>query len=194
MICGTTSLLRQSRGDFGQDRIADADLHEVLVGGAHVIRVGARQAYSLAHEAHHVGFGQAAGVLRVAAVGYEGQGGHAAAVVETDAHEALHVNARYLLALAQVGDGGLGVLQRDAEGDAAAAPAPVEAEHETWRLRGTAMHMREDAQGAVIAVEVGAVALDVAEAGPPHERAVSEHPQIVFLLGHAFSRVAGGPG
>jgi hypothetical protein len=41
------------------------------------------------------------------------------------------------------------------------------------------MHVGEDAERAVIAVEVGMSTLEIGEPRPPHERAVAENPQFL---------------
>ena len=54
----------------------------------------------------------------------------------------------------------------------------IEPQHQARPLRRAAMHMRENAQRAMIALHMGQRALDKVETRPPHQRAITEHPEI----------------
>src|SRR5215210_372409 len=85
-----------------------------------------------------------------------------------------------LFAGAQVGNGGHTMLLRDPESDAAAGPTSVEAEHEARLLRRAPMHERVDAERAMFADQARRDLLDEFESRPPHQRAITEHPQVAF--------------
>src|SRR5918995_5423187 len=57
-----------------QNRVCDAHLQEVLVGGADVVRIWARNARALAHVAQEVGIREPTGILRVMAIHHVGHG------------------------------------------------------------------------------------------------------------------------
>src|SRR3712207_5277135 len=80
---------------------------------------------------------------------------------------------------------GLRLPALDPEGHPVAAPAAVEAEHEARPVRRAPVDMGEDAERAVITVEMGVPALDEGKARPPHEGAVAEDPQIVLSVPHS---------
>ena len=68
------------------------------------------------------------------------------------------------------------LLRRDRERAAAAGAAPVEAQDQARSLARAAMDPGIDAEAAVVAVQPGIEHLLMLEAGPPHQRAVGEHP------------------
>src|ERR1700738_4239936 len=85
-----------------------------------------------------------------------------------------------LLAAAPLVHGVAALLGRDPECDAAAGAAAVEAEHKAGLFRRPAMVERIDAERAMLADQPRRDLLDELEARPPHQRAVAEHPQVVF--------------
>ena len=85
-----------------------------------------------------------------------------------------------LLAAAQIVDGLVAQLGRDPEGDAAAGAAAVEPEHEAGLFRRAAMVERIDAERAMLADQPRRNLFDEVEARPPHQRAIAEHPEVVF--------------
>jgi hypothetical protein len=126
-----------------------------------------------------------AGVLHVPAVDAEHQRPHAPLRLRDDFDPPIgfEIDAGRLLALAQVGDGLFAQAGGDAVGYAAAGAAPIETEDEARTFRGAAMHERIDAERAVQADQLGRLALEVFEARPPDQRALTEHPE-VFAGGH----------
>ena len=121
-------------------------------------------------------------ILHVAAVG---DVGHRAdplprVVVEPDTAQHLAVDARHLLAGAQIFDGGLAVLLPDSERHPLARPAAIETEHQSWPLRRSPMHKRIDAERAMFADQLGAARLQVFKARAPDQRAIAEEPEIIF--------------
>ena len=155
----------------------------------HVVAVVAGTAVALAHEMQLALGRQAAGILAVAAVDHVTERGHAAlrVVVEPDRPPGLAIDARDLLARAQVIDGGGPFGRRDAIGDAAAIAAAVETEHQAGLFRRAAMHEGIDAKRAVRADQPRVPPLQEVEAGPPHQRAIAEHPEVLAaVLDRAF--------
>ena len=69
---------------------------------------------------------------------------------------------------------------RDPERDTSARSATIEAEHEAGLFRRSPMHKGVDAESAMFADEPRRNLLDEFETGPPHQRAIAEHPQIAF--------------
>ena len=68
----------------------------------------------------------------------------------------------------------------DAERDAAAGAAAVEAEHEARLFRRAAMDEGIDAERAMFADQPRRNLLDEFEARPPHQRAIAEDPEVAF--------------
>ena len=66
----------------------------------------------------------------------------------------------------------------DAEGDANAGAALVEAQHEARPLFRSTMHEGAHAKRPAKAEKMGPVALQMIETRPPHQRAVAENPKI----------------
>ena len=66
----------------------------------------------------------------------------------------------------------------DAEGDADAGAALVEAQHEARPLFRSTMHEGAHAKRPAKAEKMGPVALQMIETRPPHQRAVAENPKI----------------
>ena len=135
-----------------QQRIVDAHLVQVLMGAPDIVRILARDAFALTHQREHRLFGQASGILLMVAVGDVGERIEAPAVVEPQRQPSFEIDGGRLLTGAQVVDRLVGLLGGDAEGDAAADAAPIEAEHQSRNFRRAAMDMRQDAQGAMVAV------------------------------------------
>ncbi len=93
-----------------------------------------------------------AGILRMAAIDHVAQRRHPPVRMSEQRHVAqdFAIDLGDLLALAQIVRPPLrGSARRDAEGDAAAGAAAVEAEHEAGPLRRAAMHEGIDAERAV---------------------------------------------
>src|SRR4051812_31703372 len=65
--------LSQFGCDARQRRVADTDLDQVGMGGAHVIWIGARDANALLDQAQQIVGGQTPGVLRMVAVRHVGE-------------------------------------------------------------------------------------------------------------------------
>ncbi len=118
----------------------------------------------------------------------EGQCQHLAAFLDQfDRRVHGTINALDLLAGAQVAPNLGGVLGMDAERDASARAAAVEAQHEARaRPRAPVMH-RIDAETAPEPGQFSAPRLGVAKARAPHERAVGEDP----MLGRVHARASG---
>src|SRR5258706_9188374 len=99
-------------------------------------------------------------------------------VFQPDGPHRLAIDLGHLLARAQVADRGVAFRRGDAKRDAAAIAAAVEAEHEAGLLRRAAMHERIHAQRPVRADQPRRNALDKRETRTPHQRAVTEHPEV----------------
>ena len=98
--------------------------------------------------------------------------------LEPDPPHAFAIDPGRLLAPAQIGDGLRPVGGRHPERDALAGAAAVETEHEAGPLGRAAVNERIDAQRPVGAGQAGLDALAEIEAGPPHQRAIAEHPKV----------------
>ena len=66
--------------------------------------------------------------------------------------------------------------RRHAIGDAAAGAAVIEAEHQARPLRRPAVDKGIDAERPMGADQPCLEPLEIGKAGPPHQRAVAEHP------------------
>src|SRR5690242_8699042 len=84
-----------------------------------------------------------------------------------------------LLAAAQIFDGGGALLGGDAIDDATAGAAVIEPEYQAGSFRRAAVHERIDAERAVSAEQPRIMPLDIVEARPPHQRAITEHPKVI---------------
>jgi len=149
----------------------------------HVVAVRPGPAVALAHEVQAFGERQPAGILDVAAVDDVAERPHLAPglVFELDTPHRFEVDAGDLLARPQIGDG-LGPRRRgDAERNAAAHAAAIEAQNEARPLRGAAMDERIDAKRPVQADQPRRYPLEDVETGPPHQRAIAEDPKVPGL-------------
>src|SRR5580704_9793462 len=106
-----------------------------------VIAVLAGTAVALPHIMQALGDAEPAGILHMAAVDDVGERPHLAArlVLELDPPHGFEIDAGDLLAAAQIGDGFFALCGGDAESDAAAHAAAVEAQNQAGLLRGAAM-------------------------------------------------------
>ena len=116
------------------------------------------------------------GILLMSSVDHVGDGLDHLSVVEPDRQPAFEIDVGDQLALAQVIYDLAFELAGNAEGQAKAGAAAVEAEHQSRPFRRAAMHERGDAQRAPVSEKPRPVRLDMREARPPHQRAVAEHP------------------
>src|ERR1700689_1743934 len=116
-----------------------------------VIAIVAGAAVALPHIVHALLDREPAGILHVAAVDDVGERPHLAArlVLELDPPHRLEIDAGDLLAAAPIGDGALALRGSDAEGDAAAHAAAVEAQNQAGLFRGAAMDVGKDAEPPV---------------------------------------------
>ena len=73
------------------------------------------------------------------------------------------------------------LLACDTEGHAAAGAAEVEAEHQARTLRRSAMDVGANAERPAEPEGPRPAGLEVVEARPPHQRPVSEDPEIVHI-------------
>ena len=171
-------------GEAAQIVVAIAVRFQFLDRREHVVAVVAGAAVALAHKMQLPGKRQPAGILPVAAVDHVAERVHGLlrVVVEPDRAHGLAIDLGDLLARAQIIDGGAALCGRHPVGDAAAIAAAVEAEHQAGAFRGTAMDEGIDAKRPVGADQAGVAALEVFEAGPPHQRAVGENPQVLAAL------------
>ena len=92
--------------------------------------------------------------------------------------------------------------RRHPVGDAAAVAAAVEAEHQAGLFRRAAVDEGIDAERPVRADQPRRAALEEFEAGPPHQRAIGENPQVAaglfdfffVILGWKQAKALTGPG
>ena len=125
------------------------------------------------------------GILRVSTVDHVAQRRHPplGLALEPDRAHAFAINRGHLLACAQIGDGGAAVGRGHAISDAATGSTAVEAEHETRPLRRPAVDEGINAERPMRANEPRLDALGKRKVGPPHQRAICEHPEVVGRVG-----------
>ena len=75
----------------------------------------------------------------------------------------------------------------DPERDAAAGAAAIEAEHQPGLFRCSPVHKGVNAERAMLADQPGRHLLDELEPGPPHQRAIAEHPEVCGAAGFRVS-------
>lgn len=159
-----------------QNRVGDAHLQEVLVGGVDVVGICAGNARALAHVAQEVGIREPTGILRVVAIHHVGHGNHDPSPLEVNREAPFAVDRGHLLPFAQIMKRRRGLGRGNAKSHPVAASPTVEAEHESRPLRSAAVDVRIDAKRPMIAIETGVMTFDIRKSRPPHERAVTEHP------------------
>src|SRR5437868_2061802 len=99
--------------------------------------------------------------------------------LKPDAANEFPVHRRGLFAAAQISKRGRALLRRHAIGDAAAGAAEIEAEDEAGAFRSAAMIERINAQRTMHPDDVRWHPVEVVEAGPPDQRAIAKHPEIL---------------
>ena len=139
-------------------------------GRQYVVPVCAGSAMSLADQMDLMIEIKSPGVLGVAAIDKEDQRRYIVGRrrCERNATQVFTVNGSYLFAFPQVRDGGTAVLPCHPIRDAATSAPTVEAKHEAWLFRGTAVNEGIHAQGPVQPDEPRRDTFKVREARPPH--------------------------
>jgi hypothetical protein len=130
-----------NRVQFGIAATLRLDLRN---GGQNVIQIRPGSAMSLTHQMDLMLNVEASGILGMAAIDQEDEGGHVArgGRRESNATRGFNVNGGYLFAFSQICDGAIAILGCHPIGNAAAGAATVETKHEAGLLRGTAMNER----------------------------------------------------
>ena len=172
-------------GDEMQRGLAIAELLERPDRCDDVVAVGAGLAVTLAHVMQLLLEREPSGILRVSTVDHVAQRRHPplGLALEPDRAHAFAINRGHLLARAQIGDGVAAVSRAHAIGDAATGSTAVEAEHETRPLRRPAVDEGIDAERPMRTDEPRLDALDKRKVGPPHQRAICEHPEVFGRVG-----------
>ena len=88
------------------------------------------------------------------------------------------VNPVLHFAFMQVFEHTFGLATLDPQGPPLAGPAQVEAQHQAGTLKGATILDRINAQRPVIAPQQGRLKIQVGKSGPPHQRPVTEYPDI----------------
>src|SRR5882724_12951964 len=116
----------------------------------------------------------------MAAIDHVDERADALALFVLQPHRSLHlaIDRGDLLALTQIGDGGAAVPFGDPECDAAAGAAAIQAEHQARLFRRAAMNEGIDAERTMFADQPGRNPFGESEARAPHQRAVTEHPEV----------------
>src|SRR4051812_42805728 len=137
---------------------------------------------SLPDIAELVGKREAPGILNMAAVDHIGQRAdpRTRIVVEPDRAHYLAIDMGGLFALAQIGDGGIAPVGRNAEGDAAASASAVEAEDQARPSRWAGVFDGKTARRGLPADRPRRLRFDESKARPPHQRAITEHPEVMI--------------
>ena len=113
-------------------------------------------------------------------------------VIEPDPARRLTVDARDLLAAAQIVDRLCALSSCDAIGNAAAVSSAVKTEHQSGLCGRPAMHKRVDTKGTVRPDQARISPFEKIEPGPPHQRPVGEDPQVIVALIGACLHRGGG--
>ena len=141
---------------------------------------------TLPHEPFNIRFVEPPGILNMAPIDRITKGGNSTSVYKPGRQKQCAIDARHLLALAQIGDRVVSRRSRHAKSHVLAGA--VEAENEAGFFRRAAMDMRIDAEGAMIAAHCCDLMFDKAEARPPHQRAIAKAPEIrggILCLHHS---------
>ena len=125
--------------------IPDAHRVEMVVGLEDIFSVVAGLALARAHIGQHRLAIETPGVLLVEPVSDIEHRLHAIAAFERDRGDALEIDGRHLLPVAQVADRGLAQRRVDLERHSRTGAAPIKAEHQAGPLGRAAIDMREDA-------------------------------------------------
>src|SRR5579863_5055650 len=122
----------QQQRELVQLSVAETLRFDRFYGGKHVIAIVSGTAMSLPDEAKLLGRREPSGILHVAAIDHVSKRTEPLAGFVCEPHRTRHfaIDVGGLLAAAQIVDRFLAPACRDAEGDAAAGAAAVEAKHE----------------------------------------------------------------
>ena len=166
--------------DAFEVRVAHADLVHVIERLADVVDAGSARADTLRDEACAAVQVELADVGGMRGIGDEGERANHAPARQAHRDQPRRINAPEHLAFPEIG-------QRTARGalvdpvrHAPARAAAAQAHHQAGLLARAAIAGGEQAQGAVIAVRAAEHLARIAEARRPHQRAVTEHPQVAF--------------
>ena len=102
-------------------------------------------------------------------------------VIEHHIRHALDINRRHLLTRLQIGPCFSRLCGFDAKSDTTARTARIQSEDKTRLLRCATMDMAVNTKSAMIAMQPRWSALGKLKSRPPHQRAISKHPQILHL-------------
>lgn len=167
----------QQIDDFFQPTVPHFHVAEVLHGLVHIVFAAAKFAISLLHQVENVVVGQVSRILQVGAIDDEGQGMDR--VRQTFNRHGLHnldVNIGELFALAEIRQRFTPVRRVDLKHHAAAAATAIKTKDEPWLSWCTAVLMRVDAETAMVTVQGGRQAAQMAEPGIPHQGPIAENP------------------
>ena len=155
--CVQSGIMASLRLDFGNGR-------------QYVVPVCAGSAMPLANQMDLTIEIKAPGILGVAAIDKEDKRRYIALRprCERNPTGGFKVNGSCLFAFPQVRNGGAAVCRRHPIRDAATSAPTVEAKHEAWLFRGTAVNEGIHAQGPVQPDEPRRDTFKVREARPPH--------------------------
>src|SRR5579883_2611682 len=158
--------------------VLDAKLIKMPNGVDEVFGAGAALAMSLTDQAHRLLDRELARILRMIAYRHMGVGEDAASVVKLHRQLPLVIDVGGHLSLVEIGEDLDPMRRIDAEGDAAAGAAALQAEHEARPLGRPAIAARIDAKGAMITAQERRAPLHMGEARIPHQRAVAVDPDV----------------
>ena len=113
-------------------------------------------------------------------------------IIEPDPAPRLTVDARDLLAAAQILDGLRPLARCNPIGNTAAVSSAVKTEHQSRLCRRPAMHKRIDAKRTMRSDQARVSPFEKIEPRPPHQRPVGEDPQVIVALIEACIHRGGG--
>ena len=102
-------------------------------------------------------------------------------VIKHHIGHALDVNRRHLLTRLQIGPRFRRLCGFDAKSNAPARAARIQPEDKTGTLRCAPMDMAVNTKSTMIAMQPRRPTLGKLKSRPPHQRAISKHPQILHL-------------
>lgn len=149
--------------------VANAEIFEVLLGIADIVRIGAGQALPLGDEPFDLVPVETPGILIVRTVNHIAQGRDEAAILEPRPQDNFPVDVRHQFAFTQIGNRGARRCRRHTESDSLTGTADIEAEDEPRLLGRAAVDMRIDAKSTMIAVDAGNPAFFMAKSRSPYQ-------------------------
>lgn len=166
--------------DAFEVRIAHADVMHVVERLADVVDAGPARADPLCDQARAAVQVELAHIGGMGRIGDEGERADHASAGQAHRDQARRINTAEHLALPEVGERAAPEALVNSVRHAPAGAAAAQAHHQAGFLARAAIAGRKQAERAVVAMRAAEGLARIAEAGRPHQGAVTEYPQVAF--------------